>query len=119
MRERKTGKTEENEEGEIVEESPKLVVDVKEKRKEILRIDTKAAALRRHPGHLDLADATKFNISAPQSALATARVISDINAVSYPEGVSIPNPALNQHAKDGKFRCVSVFGFIHSFGFMI
>ncbi len=80
------------------------------------KIDTKAAALRRHLG---LTDAKKSNIPAPQSALATARVISDIKAVSYPEGVSSPNPALNQHAKDGKFRCVSVFGFNFSFGFMI
>ncbi len=79
--------------------------------KEIIRIDTKAAALRRHHGHLDLTDAKKSNIPAPQSSLATARVISDINAVSYPEGVSSPNPALNQQAKDGKFRCVLVFGF--------
>ena len=61
-------------------------------------------ALRRH---LDLTDA-KSNIPATQSALPTARVISDINAVSYPEGVSSPNPALNQHTRDGKFRCVSV-----------
>ena len=51
--------------------------------------------------HLDLTDAKKTNIPAPWSTLATARVISDINAVTYPEGVSSPNPALNQNAKEG------------------
>lgn len=99
------GKADEQEEGEIVEEGlPTPIPDAKERGKESLRIDTKASALRRHPGHLDLTDAKKSTIPAPQSALATARVISDINAVSYPEGVSSPNPALNENAKDGKFR---------------
>jgi len=36
-------------------------------------------------------------------------VKSDINAVTYPEGVSSPNPALNQNAKEGKFRYVNAF----------
>jgi len=59
------------------------------------------------------------NNPAPQSVLANARAISDINAVSYPEGVSSPNPALNQHARDGKFRYVSVLDLFAILGFMI
>ena len=57
----------------------------------------------------------KFNLAAPQSALAITCVISDINAVSYPKGVSSPNPMLNQHAnEDGKFRCVSTLDLLSS-----
>ena len=41
----------------------------------------------------------------PQDALATACIISDIHAVSYPEGVS----SLNQNAREGKFRYVTGF----------
>jgi len=93
------------EDGEIDEDdtSPAATQYGKDKVKENLRISTN------YPGNLDLTDAKKTNIPAPQSALATARVISDINAVTYPEGVSSPNPALNQNAKEGKFRYVNVF----------
>ena len=97
----------EKEDGEIDEESdtssPAATQDGKDRVKEGLRISTN---FKRHPGNLDLTDAKKANIPAPQSALATARVISNINAVTYPEGVSSPNPALNQNAKEGKFRYV-------------
>ncbi len=77
-----------------------------DKVKENLHISTN---FKRHPGNLDLTDAKKTNIPAPRSALATARVISNINAVTYPEGVSSPNPALNRNAKEGKFRYVNAF----------
>ena len=50
----------------------------------------RASALTRHPGPLDLEEAKKSNIAGPQSALATARIISDIHSVPYPEGVSQP-----------------------------
>jgi len=51
--------------------------------REGLRIDTTTPAIgrRRHPGPLDLEEAKNSNIAAPpgpQSALATARIISDI-----------------------------------------
>jgi translation initiation factor 4G len=100
------------EEGEILEDpdtSPQSQ-DGKDKVRESLRIDTTTPAIgrRRHPGPLDLEEAKKSTIAGPQSALATARIISDILSVPYPEGVSSPNPALNQNAKEGKFRCVTV-----------
>ena len=106
------GKGNEMEEGEILEDqdTPPHTQDGRDKVRESLRIDTTTPAIgrRRHPGPLDLEEAKKSNIAGPQSALATARIISDILSVPYPEGVSSPNPALNQNAKEGKFRCVSI-----------
>ena len=64
-------------------------------------------------GPLDLEEAKKSWITGPQSALATAQIISDIHAVSYSE-VSSPNPALNQNAREGKFRYV-ICGVVESF----
>jgi translation initiation factor 4G len=102
------GRAEEIEEGEINEDQDTQPPnqDGREKVRESLRIDTNAPAIgrRRHPGPLDLEEAKKSNVAAPQSALATARIISDIHSVPYPEGVHSPNPALNQNAKEGKFR---------------
>jgi len=43
----------------------------------------------------------------PQSALATAHIISDIHSVPDP-GVSSPNPSLNQNAEEGKLRFVTI-----------
>ncbi|KAF9529696.1 hypothetical protein CPB83DRAFT_893220 [Crepidotus variabilis] len=111
-----TEKEDGKEDGEIIEDSkdtsmpPPASVpssDGKDKSKEALRINTVVSPLidrRRHPGTLDLTDAKKSNIPAPQSALATARIISDISTVQYPEGVSSPRPDLNKDAKEGKFR---------------
>jgi hypothetical protein len=97
------------EEGEICDQDiPALNQDGREKIRENLRIDTNPAiGRRRHPGPLDLEEAKKSSIAGPQSALATARIISDIHSVPYPEEVSSPNPALNQNAKEGKFRFAS------------
>jgi len=82
--------------------------------------EIEVVAFRRHHGGTpELIYAKKSNNPAPQSILAMARAISDINAVCYPEGVSSPNPMLNQHAKDGKFRCVSVLDLFAGLGFMI
>ena len=62
---------------------------------------------RRRPGPLDLSHAKKSSSSsAPLSALATARIISDINTVQYPAGISSPQADLNENAKEGKFRFV-------------
>ena len=104
------------EEGEIYDDQhTPPAQDGREKVRESLRIDTNAPAIgrQRHPGPLDLDEAKKSHIAGPQSALATARIISDIHTVSYPEGVSSPNPALNQNAKEGKFRYVT--GVVDSF----
>ncbi|KAJ3505971.1 hypothetical protein NLJ89_g7128 [Agrocybe chaxingu] len=95
--------TTEPEEGELVESKgapPPAVSDAKEKAKEALRINTSAVSPtidRRRPGPLDLTDTKRSNVAAPpQSALATARIISDINDVAYPEGVSSPRPELQK-----------------------
>lgn len=42
-------------------------------------------------------------VAAPPSALATARPIEDLGHISYPEGVTSPNPELNLNSKKGKF----------------
>lgn len=99
------------EEGEVAEAEP---VDCKEKAKdkESLRIDTSAAShvptdqSRRRPGPLDLTGASRREPITPAlpSALATARIIEDINQISYPEGIKSPNVELNTNVKDGKFR---------------
>lgn len=103
------------EEGEVIEDGKDVDVPAskEENPRESLRINTGAvspAVHRTRPGPLDLSGAkAPANIAAAQStALATARVIADINTVQYPEGVSSPRPDLNQGAKDGKFRCVDV-----------
>ncbi|KAF8342637.1 uncharacterized protein EI90DRAFT_2846412, partial [Cantharellus anzutake] len=56
------------------------------------------------PGHLDLSQATIRDASV--SALASARIIQDIESFSYPEGIKSPGPALelNVDADKGKFR---------------
>lgn len=69
------GKAEVNEEGDVVEENRTL----------------------------DRTEAKRITITAFATALATARIISDILIVHYPEGVSSPLPELNQNAKEGKF----------------
>ena len=75
-----------------------------------LRIDTAVTpGEKRRPGRLDLSS-TKNNAipAALPSALATARIIEDINSIQYPDGVKSPKPELNTNAKQGKFRCVFV-----------
>jgi len=77
--------------------------------------------LQQHPRHLvvDLTYAKKFNLTAPQNALATTCVNSDINAISYPESVYSPNPMLNQHAnEDCKFQCVSTLDLLSTLSFI-
>jgi len=105
-------RADEVEEGEIFEDqdTPLHSQDGRDKVRETLRINTTTPAIGRlqHPGPLDLEEAKKSNITGPQSALATARIISDILSAPYPEVVSSPNPALNQNAKEGKFWCVTV-----------
>ncbi|KAG8745160.1 hypothetical protein FRC10_008613 [Ceratobasidium sp. 414] len=56
------------------------------------------------PGPLDLSSAQGNRSAAPPSALASARIIEDLNAVPYPETIRTPNPDLNIAATPGKFR---------------
>ncbi|KAI0795099.1 hypothetical protein C8Q75DRAFT_748900 [Abortiporus biennis] len=100
------------EEGEL-EESEEVKEQLKEEAKDkvpdkaSLRIDTSLSnhdGPRKRPGPLDLSG-TKQPISAPlPSALASARIIEDINTIQYPSGIMSPKPELNANAKDGKFR---------------
>jgi len=102
-----------SEDGELVGDGKDVEVPAsskdegKEKPKEGLRINTAATSSpvdRRRPGPLDLSHAKSNNVAA--SPLATARIISDINTIQYPEGVVSPRPDLNENAKEGKFRSV-------------
>ncbi|CAE7085121.1 unnamed protein product, partial [Rhizoctonia solani] len=56
------------------------------------------------PGPLDLTSAQGNRSAAPPSALASARIIEDLNSVPYPETIKTPNPDLNIAATPGKFR---------------
>jgi hypothetical protein len=71
-----------------------------------LKINTSNEGLRKRPGRLDLSNTQKGISGSLPSALATARIIEDINQVSYPEGIMSPKIELNINAKDGKFRYV-------------
>ena len=88
--------TPEPEEGEL----PSSKDDVKEKSGALLRIDT-ALSARRRPGPLDLTHSRQ-----PSSPLTLARPLEDLGSVTYPAGISSPNPELNAGAKEGKFRYV-------------
>ncbi|KAI0691915.1 hypothetical protein BC835DRAFT_1528459 [Cytidiella melzeri] len=67
-----------------------------------LRLDTTLE--RKRPGPLDLSGTKGPIAAALPSALASARIIDDINRVDYPEGIKSPKIELNTNAKDGKFR---------------
>ncbi|KAG8733135.1 hypothetical protein FRC10_000405 [Ceratobasidium sp. 414] len=56
------------------------------------------------PGPLDLGSAQANRRAARPSALASAKMIEDLNAVRYPEAIKEPNPDLNITALPGKFR---------------
>ena len=43
----------------------------------------------------------------PSSLLALARPLEDFGSVTYPAGISSPDPELNAGAKEGKFRYVN------------
>ncbi|KAI0090705.1 hypothetical protein BDY19DRAFT_729528 [Irpex rosettiformis] len=59
---------------------------------------------RKRPGPLDLSGTKEPIAPALPSALASARIIDDINRVEYPEGIRSPKVELNVNAKDGKFK---------------
>jgi len=58
------------------------------------------------PDRLYNMDKIKYSVivTAYQKVLANAWMISDFNAVTYPEGVLGPSPTLNQNTREGKFR---------------
>ncbi|KAF8520278.1 hypothetical protein BU17DRAFT_89283 [Hysterangium stoloniferum] len=57
------------------------------------------------PGPLDLSATSKPGLppSLP-SALATARIIDNLDRIQYPEGIMSPKPELNTGASNGRFR---------------
>lgn len=101
----------ETEEGELEEEQPPAATDeaAKDESKpteKSLRIDTTVSnpEVRKRPGPLDLSG-TKQPIVAPlPSALATARIIDNLDSVQYPEGIKSPKVELNLNAKPAKYR---------------
>ena len=84
------------------------IEDGKDRPEDSLRINTisihSPTSDKRRPGPLDLASAIR-SASPFFTALAAARVITDIASVSYPEGYHSPHPDLNRNVKNGKFRC--------------
>ncbi|KAF7969617.1 hypothetical protein HWV62_26787 [Athelia sp. TMB] len=93
----------EKEEGEIVESPAKLLL---KKKKEALSINTGPSpeARKQRPGPLDFSYGKKDIPPSFPSALATARIIEDIDQVAYPKGIQSPKIELNVNAKDSKFK---------------
>ena len=81
--------------------------DGKDKPEDSLRINTisihSPTSDKRRPGPRVLTSAIR-SVSPVVTTLATARVITDIASVSYPEGYHGPHPDLNRNVKNGKFR---------------
>ncbi|KZV97854.1 eukaryotic initiation factor 4f subunit eIF4g, eIF4e-binding domain-containing protein, partial [Exidia glandulosa HHB12029] len=59
---------------------------------------------RRRPGPINIDAARAPMTPGPMSALATARIITDINQIQYPENIKSPRIELNMNAKEGRFR---------------
>ncbi|EJD40409.1 hypothetical protein AURDEDRAFT_115891 [Auricularia subglabra TFB-10046 SS5] len=59
---------------------------------------------RRRPGPINIDAARAPMTPGPMSALATARIITDINQIQYPDNIKSPRVELNMNAKEGKFR---------------
>ena len=56
------------------------------------------------PSPLNLFGAVKPNAPATLPVLARARIVEDLDLISYPEGVTGPKPQLNANSKKGMFR---------------
>ncbi|KAH7096849.1 ARM repeat-containing protein [Auriculariales sp. MPI-PUGE-AT-0066] len=59
---------------------------------------------RRRPGPINIDAARAPMTPGPMSALATARIITDINTMAYPDHIKSPRIELNINAPEGKFR---------------
>lgn len=68
--------------------------------------------------HLDYDGTALTNTATPElsdthspvgHASGTARSVTDLNSVEYPDGVQRPRIELNRNLKQGKFRCVTLF----------
>ncbi|KZV85807.1 hypothetical protein EXIGLDRAFT_622614, partial [Exidia glandulosa HHB12029] len=60
---------------------------------------------RGRPGPINTDTARARRTPGPMSALATARIITDIYQIQYPENIKSPRIELNMNAK-GRFRSV-------------
>ena len=94
-------------EGEIVEgaaseEPSKGITRDAVLRKEDLKSDSSITKTR--PSPLNLSSAVKPNASATLPVLVRARIVEDLDLISYPEGVTGPKPQLNVNSKKGTFR---------------
>ncbi len=92
-----------NKEGEL----PSDKDDVRENSGGSLRIDTAPAlstSAKRYLRHFQRPNL--IHPRQPPSTLTLARPLADLGSVTYPAGISSPNPELNSGAKEGKFRYV-------------
>ncbi|KZP29637.1 hypothetical protein FIBSPDRAFT_926827 [Athelia psychrophila] len=88
-----TATAEEKEEGEVAQSPSELISDKR-----------KSEARKPRPGPLDLLYGKTPITPGLPSALATARIIEDIEKMEYPEGIMSPKLELNVNAKDSKFK---------------
>jgi len=65
-------------------------------------LETNTPTAKIHPGALDISGATKDVVAIPPTSV-TARIIEDLDLVSYPEGIAGPKQELNVNSKKGKF----------------
>lgn len=87
--------------------SPKATPAVLPSKPTLAPITTDKPRLQRPvPGPLDLSSTHKPGLAQPlPSALASARRIEDLDAITYPEGIKTPDIELNQgQTKGGKFK---------------
>ncbi|KZP10393.1 hypothetical protein FIBSPDRAFT_938086 [Athelia psychrophila] len=99
-----TAAAKEKEEGEVAESPSELISD---KQKSGLSINTAGPfqeARKPRPGPLDLSYVKTPLTPGLPSALATARIIEDIEKMEYLEGIMSPKLELNVNAKGSKFK---------------
>ena len=88
---------------ETVEAKKKRLAEEKEKQLAVRKRSAEEMEKRVREAKEEWNAAEEERKNAPPSALATARPIEDLSHISYPEGVTSPNPELNVNSKKGKF----------------
>lgn len=88
---------------ETVEAKKKRLAEEKEKKSALRKRSVEEMEKRVREAKEEWKAAEGERKNAPPSALGTARPIEDLGYISYPEGVTGPNPELNVNSKKGKF----------------
>ena len=92
------------EEGEMVggHTSETLSKDPKEVASGNEGLETDTPTTKIYPGTLDISGLIKDLVAVPLASV-TARIIEDLDLISYPEGITGPKQELNVNSKKGNF----------------